>query len=163
MTPDMDHVVELSLLDREGELESVIDRAELELSQDELRGAVAHAHTAGQAAGSRAMRRWIVALAVASLVVAAVVAEAWFVVVCGVLGLLYGLPVYLAASTTARRDEEKHAITRRLQRHARGERLESDDELAVVWPATPGSEPGGDPGESEGGAPLRRRASSAAE
>lgn len=163
MTPDMDHVVELSLLDRERELESVIDRAEVELSQDELRGAVAHAHTAGQVAGSRAMRRWIVALAVASLVVAAVVAEAWFVVVCGVLGLLYGLPVYLAASTTARREEEKHAITRRLQRRARGERLESDDELAIEWPATPASEPGVDPWESEGGAPLRRRASSAAD
>jgi len=157
----MDQVVELAAAERTPDLESMMDRAEVELSQDEQRSAVDRAHVLGAAAGSRALRRWLVGLALASIVVAALLADAWFLLACAVLGMLYGLPVYLAASSTARRDEETRVITRRLGRHARGEPMESADELAIVWPTALAPEVAVARWETEGGAPRRRRVSSA--
>lgn len=104
-------------LEQGSDLESVIERAATRLETDELDQAAQTAVDGSERAADRELGHWVVALVLGAVLAAAAVAD-WRVALAALLlGLVYVLPVLLAATSTAKRETARETFNRALVSH----------------------------------------------
>ena len=99
------------------ELDDVIDEAEEELPEGELRETFHQAGEAGERAGRSALKLWVLIVVAVAVLVAAAIGDPRFALLLPVLVVFYTFFVFLMGYISAEREAEKESISEVLEEH----------------------------------------------